>query len=269
MAERRDLGGGEIAGTEPTPCTQSKMVHMTKATWKSLCLPLSLILMGCAELGLQIPTTVPSNSSSGALDRATVVAGLKEALEIGTQRAINRTGTLDGFLANELIRVALPQELDTMARTLRKIGLSRQVDEMEIGMNRAAEQAVGEARDVLWQEIRRLTIADAWGILRGGPTAATDYFHERTSDEIRSRFQPIVVDKMNEVGLSRLYGDLAGRYNELPFVSKPAIDLNDYVTEQALSGLFTVLGEEEAHIREDPVARATDLLRRVFSNRGV
>ncbi len=223
--------------------------------------PLFLLIttLGCA--GLVFDPSVPT---SGGLDRETVIAGLREALRIGSQRAVDRGGVLDGFLANELIRVLIPDELDSMARTLRRVGLDRQVDDLEVAMNRAAEQAVGEARDVFWDEIRTLTIPEAMSILDDGPTGATDHLRSRTAAEIRGRFRPIVVRKMDEVGLSRIYGQLADRYNELPFVSRPAIDLGEYVTDQALDGLFTLLGEEEARIRQDPIARTTELLRRVF-----
>lgn len=200
------------------------------------------------------------------LDRSTIVAGLREALEVGTERTVERTAVIDGYLANEVIRIAIPDELDKMASTLRRIGLGRQVENLETSMNRAAEEAAGEARDVLWSEVRRLTIPDAVAILEGGSTAATDLLQERSADRIRERFEPIVVSKMEEVGLARLYADLAQRYNRLPFVSTPAIDLDRYVTDRALDGLFTVLGEEEAKIRSEPLARTTELLRRVFGS---
>ena len=151
-----------------------------------------------------------------------------------------------------------------MGRTLRRLGLGRQVDELEVAMNRAAEEAAGEAREVLVRAVTSLTFDDAMRILDGGSTAATDFLRARTGEEIRSRFHPIVVAKMDQVGLSRLYRQLAAEYNRLPLVSRPAVDLDDYVTDEALDGLFTVLGEEEKRIREDPLARTTELLRRVF-----
>lgn len=223
-----------------------------------------LLTTACSGLALDDVLDAIPRQTSGELDRETIVAGLKEALRVGSERTIDRTAILNGFLANELIRIVLPDDLDSMAKTLRRIGLDRQVDELEVQMNRAAEEAAGEALDVLAEEIRGLSFPDAMGILRGGDTAATDFFRERTSDEIRQRFQPIVVEKMDEVGLARLYGLLADQYNQIPFVSRPAVDLERYVTDEALDGLFTVLAEEETKIREDPVARTTELLKRVF-----
>ena len=217
-----------------------------------------LVLSGCAELdpGL-VESVLGGISQSQPLDEATVARGLREALRIGSGRAIERVGRLDGFLANELIRVRLPEELEKMADVLRKVGFRRQVDELEVAMNRAAEQAAGEALDIFVTAIRDMTIADAFGILRGGDTAATDYLRGRTTETLRQRFEPILAHKMEKVGLYRTYNRLADTYNDLPFTSRPAVDLESYLTERALYGLFTTLAEEETRIREDPVARTT------------
>ena len=224
---------------------------------------LALVVTACSGFPPELVDTLGGDGPR-ALDRETVIAGLKEALEVGSERTVERTAVVDGYLANELIRIVMPRELESMARSLRRIGLGHQVDELEEGMNRAAERAAGEAREVLWREIRALTFDDAMEILNGGPTAATDHFRTRTRAEIRARFHPIVVEKMAEVGLSRLYRELADHYNRLPLLTRPAVDLDEYVTDEALAGLFLVLGEEERRIREDPIARTTELLRRVF-----
>ena len=206
-------------------------------------------------------------SAAGALDAATAADGLREALKVGTERAAASTSAVDGFLANELIRIALPEQLTTMANALRAIGMGAQVDQLDVAMNRAAEQATGEAKTVFWDAISSMTVEDALGIVNGGDTAATDYFRTRTSDSLRERFEPIVTEKMQAVGLYQTYKPLADSYNAMPFVSAPAVDLESHVTNGALDGLFTVLGEEEKKIREDPVARSTELLRRVFGDR--
>lgn len=223
-----------------------------------LTLPL-LAVAGCAAIG---PIALPGGG--GSLDASTVAAGLREALSVGSGRAVDRLAAVDGYLADELLRVTLPDELESMAAALRAIGLDRQVDELEVAMNRAAEQAAGEAREVLGSAIRQLSIPDAFAILRGGPTAATDHLERTERSELESRFAPIVARRLDEVGLARIYDRLAERYNALPFVSTPAVDLDAHVTGRALDGLFTALGQEEARIREDPVARTTELLRRVF-----
>ena len=229
------------------------------------CFAAALLVLagGCAELSMGDIIGSGGRAQAG-LDEPTVAAGLKEALRVGTERAVGATSKLDGFLANELIRIALPEELEPVARALRGIGLGSQVDALEVGMNRAAERAAGEAKAVFWGAISQMTLADAFGILRGGETAATDYFRDRTSEALRARFSPIVSSKMREVGLYNSYDELLSRYMALPLVPKPELDLESYVTEKALSGLFTVVAQEETRIREDPVARTSELLRRVF-----
>jgi len=148
---------------------------------------------------------------------------------------------------------------------LRKIGFRRQVEELEVAMNRAAEQAAGEALDIFVAAVSDMTIADAFAVLRGGDTAATDYLRGRTTDSLRQHFEPIIRGKMEQVGLYRTYNRLADAYNNLPFARRPAVDLESYLTERALEGLFITLAEEETRIRKDPVARTTELLRKVFS----
>ncbi len=235
------------------------------STCRILLLAVALNLGACAELDPALIESVLGGAHEEPLDEATVARGLREALRVGSERAIERVGRVDGFLANELIRIRLPEELQNMADALRKIGFRRQVDELETAMNRAAEQAAGEALDVFVAAIADMTIADAFAVLRGGDTAATDYLRGRTIGKLRQRFEPIIASKMEKVGLYRTYNRLADVYNDLPFARRPAVDLESYLTERALDGLFTTLAEEETRIREDPVARTTELLRKVFS----
>lgn len=224
---------------------------------------------GCAELqgGLSPGDILQSvmRPRGTVLDERTVAAGLKEALRVGTDRTVGLTSRTDGFLGNALIHIALPDPYQPMARTLRTLGLGGQVDALETAMNRAAEQAGGEARTVFWDAISGMTLTDAYAILNGGETAATDYFRGRTSESLRGRFRPIVSQKMGEAGLYRAYDQLVTRYNALPFTTPPALNLEEYVTDRGLGGLFTILAQEEQRIRRDPAARTTDLLRKVFS----
>jgi hypothetical protein len=193
-----------------------------------------------------------------------IVAGLKQALEIGTERAVGRTSKPDGFLGNPAIRIGLPDSLETMAAGLRAVGLGARIDELEVAMNRAAEEAASEATDVFWQGIRQMSFSDARSILGGGETAATDYFKRTTRQPLLERFEPIVAARVRSVGLGRSYSALVDRYAALPFTSKPDLNLERYVTNEALDGLFSVLGEEERRIRKDPAARSTALLKEVF-----
>jgi hypothetical protein len=225
-----------------------------------------IVTVGCSGLRTDSLGGLLGGGEDEPLNESTVAAGLKEALRIGTERSVAVTSKVDGFWGNALIRIVMPDEFEDAAKTLRTVGFGAQVDEFELAMNRTAELAAAEARSIFWDTITEMTIADAFGILNGGETAATDYFRARTSDRLRARFEPIVHSKMSEVGLYRIYNDLVDQYSKLPFVSKPAFDLDEYITENALNGLFTVLAQEEALIREDPAARTTDLLRRVFGH---
>jgi len=229
-------------------------------------LAMGLVLGGCAELGID-PAAVGQVLRAGGgagLDRGTVVAGLKQALEVGTERSVARTSQRGGFLDDPLLRIALPEDLQTMAKGLRSVGMGAQVDALEVSMNRAAEQASAEATEVFWQAVSEMSIEDAFGILNGPEDAATTYFRGRTEDRLRQRFAPVVDGAMRQVGLYQAYDALLSRYQALAFFSDPTVELNRYVTDGTLDGLFTVLAQEEQRIRTDPVARSTDLLRTVF-----
>lgn len=200
------------------------------------------------------------------LDEATVAAGLKEALRIGTERSTASTSSPGGFYENALIRIALPEEYDGIARTLRRVGMGSYVDDFERSMNSAAEHASGEAVDVFWPAIKQMSIADAFGILNGEQTAATDYFRRTTTASLTARFQPIVTAKMETVGVYNAYNKLVKQYDQLPFDKPEAVDIDEYVTARTVDGIFSVLEGEERRIREDPAARTTALLKRVFGN---
>jgi hypothetical protein len=243
-------------------------MRLTRRVCSVLSLVSVLAVSGCATLQESMGGILQgSPSGGGALDESTVVAGIREALRIGTQNTVTSTSKVDGYLGNALIRIAIPEQMTSMASTLRKVGLGSQVDELEVGMNRAAELAAAEAREIFWNAITSMTVSDAFGILKGGNTAATDYFHDKTYTALQSRFHPIVQQKIEEIGLSRVYSRVADTYNSLPLAgTQKMIDLDEYVTERALAGLFTILATEEQKIRQDPVARTTELLRKVFGS---
>ncbi len=240
------------------------MQHRTSITLLTI-LCATLCFCSCASLD----TAALGDLLGGQLplDERTVAAGLREALTIGSGRAVDSTSLVDGFLADELLRIAIPEQLSSVTSTLRNIGLNGPVDDLEIGMNRAAELAAGEARSVLTSAVASLTIADAFAILRGGDTAATELFRLRTSDELNRRFSPLVTNAMNEVGVARLYNQMTSAYDAIPFTDKPElVNLESHVVDGTIDGLFIALGREEQKIRQDPIARTTDLLRRVFSS---
>ncbi len=226
-----------------------------------VCLLALPALSGCAGVD---PAALDRILGTGAVDERTIISGLTEALRVGTERTVAQTSQRDGFLGNARIRIPLPSSLDSMAKTLRSVGLGRHVDEFETAMNRAAEQAAAEAAPVFVRAIKSITWADAKAILRGHDTAATEFFQRTTHADLRDRFRPIVVQTMSKLGTVTTYERAADAYDSLPLTETPAFDPYDYVTERSLDGLFTVLGDEERRIREDPAARTTAILRKVF-----
>lgn len=197
-------------------------------------------------------------------DEGTVVSGLKEALSIGTENAVGDVSKIDGYLANQAIKILMPEKIQKVADILEKVGLKKQVDDFITNMNRAAEKAAPKATSHFIDAIKEMTIDDARKILNGGDTAATDYFRTKTSDKLYEEFKPIVSSSMNEVGVTRSYKEMMGKYTSLPFMKEESLDLDHYVTSKAMDGLFYMVGQEEKKIRTDPAARVTELLKTVF-----
>ena len=195
----------------------------------------------------------------------TVVSGLKEALQVGSGNAVNLTGKVDGYFHNEAIKILMPEKLKAVEKGLRMMGYAPQIDEFVLSMNRAAEKAAPFAKDIFWEAIKQMSFTDAGKILKGGDTAATDYFRQNTTEKLAAAFQPVVKESMDSLGVTRQYNELVGRYQTIPFVKSESFDINHYVVTKALNGLFHVLGEEEKKIRTNPAARVTDLLKEVFA----
>ena len=192
--------------------------------------------------------------------------GLKEALKVGVNNAVDLVSQLDGFYETPDIKILFPQKLKKAEQLLRTAGFDELIDNFELSMNRAAESATLEAKGIFWDAITQMTIQDAKNILQGDDNEATLYFQEKTSDRLEEIFSPIVATTMNEVGVTRLYQDMETKINTLvPLGLFTDFDLNQYVTEKALDGLFLKLAEEEREIRNDPAARITELLKKVFS----
>jgi len=205
--------------------------------------------------------------SASGLSDAKIGSGLQEALKVGTENAVLQTGQTDGFFANKAIKILMPKTLQRIEQPLRLVGYGPQIDEFVLSMNRAAEKAVPFAKEIFWDAIGQMTFEDARKILNGGDTAATDYFKAKTSKKLHTAFRPPVENVMNEVGVTRQYNDLIGRYKSVPFAKSITFDINQYVTEKATDGLFYVVGQEEKKIRTNPAARVTDLLKDVFGKR--
>jgi hypothetical protein len=191
---------------------------------------------------------------------------VREALSLASERAVAAASKPGGFLDNPVIHIKPPKTLRKIGNALRAIGMGQQVDELEVGMNRAAERASQEAKPVFVDAIKGITLEDALGIVRGGETAATDYFRAATEETLRARFRPIVASSLAHVGARKQYDTLVARYRALPLAEPANLDLDDYTTRKALNGLFTLLADEERKIRKDPLKRTTRLLRRVFGS---
>ncbi len=226
-------------------------------------LGLALMLVSCAMLE-EIAST---DRAAGPASEARIAEGLREALRVGTERASDRVGQVDGYLANELIRIPLPESMRNVASQMRRVGLGRQVDQLERAMNRAAESAASEAVAVFTASIRQMQPADVQAIFRGSDDAATQYLRRTSDMALRQRYQPIVAEHLQRVEGLDLYREIATTWNQLPMVQPLEVDLDRHVTDRALDGLFAILAEEERRIREDPVARSTALLREVFGTR--
>jgi uncharacterized protein DUF4197 len=237
---------------------------------RRLVLALAVVaIAGCAELNetlKQIPQTA-GTAGGQPIGELRIGAALKQALQVGTENAVRLTGRTDGYFRNEAIKILLPEQLRSLASGLRTVGLGAQVDQLELGMNRAAERAASRAKQIFWDAIGAMTIDDARRILGGGDTAATEYFKAKTTAALASEFRPIVEASMREVGVTRQYAELYRRAQAIPFLNVEAYDLDRYVVTRALDGLFHVVGEEEKKIRTDPAARVTELLREVFGRR--
>lgn len=201
------------------------------------------------------------------MDRLTqqeAIAGLKTALERGAHVAVARLGKVDGFLANPKVKIPLPESLERAEQVARRFGFSEQADELIVAMNRAAEAAVPEARKLLIDSARQMTVKDAKAIISGGSTAGTAYFRRTSHRQLHARFLPIVKRSTEKVGVARHYREFAAPAASFGFISAEAADLDEYVTQKALDGLYFMLAEEEKKIRKDPVGTGSEILKKVF-----
>jgi hypothetical protein len=211
-------------------------------------------------------TASRSAAPSGSLTNDKITAGLKEALQVSTANAVALVGKPDGFLKNDAIRIPLPDKLQTVGKGLRMVGMGAPLDELEVGMNRAAEQASPKAKAIFLAALKKMTFDDARLIWSGNDTAATEYFRRASSEELTAAFTPIVHDQLAKLGVIKQYNSVI---QSTPGGSAFAVkfDLDKYVVGKTLDGLFYTLGQEEKKIRKDPAAQTTSLLRIVFGRR--
>ncbi len=222
---------------------------------------LSASCLAQSPLG-QIWQRVTSRRTSLTDDKIT--AGLKEALNVSTKNAVAKTGKPDGFLKNAAIKIVLPERFRKAGNTMRLLGMGPQLDELEVGMNRAAEQATPLAKSIFLNAVLSMSFDDARKILTGSDTAATEYFRTHSSVELATAFKPIVHQSLQNVGVVRQYTAVMQNPLAARALRAQNFDLDDYVVGKALDGLFYMVGEEEKKIRTNPIARTTDLLKTVF-----
>jgi hypothetical protein len=204
--------------------------------------------------------------AGSGLSSAEVSAGLREALRVGSERVTASLGRIDGFNTNPDVHIPLPQSLQTVQSALAMVGMSGLADDLELRMNRAAESAVPQAKELFFQAISEMTLQDAQGILSGPDDAATRYFQGKMTGPLTERFTPVVNQELADAGAVQAYDQMMGDYRELPFAPDVQANLTPYVVEKALDGMFLMLAREEAAIRQDPAARTTELLQTVFGS---
>ena len=190
--------------------------------------------------------------------------GLKEALIIGIKKGADMVSKEDGYFKNSSIKIPFPPDAVKVAKKLRDMGLGKQVDKVILTLNRGAEHAAKEAKPIFINAIKQMTFADAMHILKGDENAATEYLKRTTSDQLKVKFKPVIQNSLDQVSATKYWTDVINIYNKIPFVEKVNPDLNEFVTQKAMNGLFFMIAKEEAKIRRDPIARVTDLLKRVF-----
>lgn len=206
-----------------------------------------------------------SSSVTGKLTDSEIASGLKEALRVGSDLVVNQLGTTDGFNADPNIHIPLPNSLQKVQSTLEKVGMSGMLDDLETRLNRAAEIATPKAKELFINAIQAMTLDDARNILAGENDAATRYFQSKMTPDLVKEFTPIVNDSLAEAGAIKSYDDAIGQYKKIPLVPDVKSDLSSYVVEKGMDGIFHYLAVEEAKIRTDPIARTTDLLKKVFA----
>lgn len=220
------------------------------------------LFISCNELQ-QVVNQLPTGTDT--LGNEEIGNGLRAALNKGITKQVSRLTKTDGFFKNDLVKILMPRELRKVDKTLRDIGLGNLADEGLKVLNRAAEDAVGEATPIFVNAVKEISFNDAKGILLGNEQAATEYLKERTTKELYDKFNPVIKSSFEKVGADKVWTSLINKYNSIPLTSNVNPDLTDYVTQEALKGVFTMIAVEEKEIRTKASSRTTDLLKQVFA----
>lgn len=223
-----------------------------------------------------LPVMTATNTGSGSgssgnngyvLNQSDAASGLKEALLKGINQGVALVSRTDGYFGNTRIRIPFPEEARPVEQAIRGIGLNKLADDVVLSINRAAEDAAQEAKPIFMNAIQSLTFSDAISLVSGADNAATEFLRRTTSEQLKEKFKPVIGRSLTKVNATRLWSDAMNAYNRIPLVQRMNPDLEDYVAQKAIDGLFVMVAEEEKKIRENPLERTSDLLRKVFGNR--
>ena len=223
------------------------------------------MVTGCTEAQLASASKQLGGTIEDKLSTENVIDGLKQALVKGTKSGSDQASKTDGFFKNPLIKIPFPQKVQKVETRLRGLGMNKLVDDFVLSLNRGAEDAAIGAKPIFIDAVKAMSIADAWDILRGDKNAATQYLKKNTSSKLYQQFNPVIKSSLGKVNATKYYDDVINTYNKIPLVEKVNPDLDDYVTNEAMNGLFALIEKEELNIRANPIARTTDLLKKVFA----
>lgn len=235
---------------------------------KKICFLVLIVILSVQSSDAQLLKNAKKllNADGKGLTEKDAADGIKEALVNGTSESVKLVSILDGYWGNPEIKIPFPPEAKEMESKLRTIGLGKKVDEFNESMNRAAEKAATEAKPIFIAAIKGMTVKDAINIVRGQNNAATMYLKNTTSPELKNKFQPVIKTSLDNVNATKYWSDLITTYNKIPLVRKMNPNLTEYVTDKAINGLFVMIAKEEIRIRKDPMARTSELLKKVFGN---
>lgn len=228
---------------------------------------IALALAACTAQQIQqtVKTVDSYLKTETPLTESQVIEGLKEALVQGAGSSTSLASKLDGYYKNPQLKIPFPPEVKKVEDKLRSLGMGSQVDEFVMTLNRGAENAAIEAKPIFVEAIKGMTVQDAWGILKGEENAATNYLKSKTYSQLQDKFRPVMNSALDKSSATKYYGDIVNTYNKIPFIEKVNPNLEEYATAKALDGLFLLVAQEEKNIRQDPVARTTELLKKVFA----
>jgi len=255
-ALHRHSGGAAVGILQRLLCYPRHSTPAPETFMRNLIASIFVFIVGAAAAAHGAGLASISNNDAAA--------GLKEALREGSAAAVAKLGTENGFFGNNKVKIPLPESLQKVESVMRVMGMKREADELVLAMNRAAESAVAEARPLLVDAVKRMTVQDAKAILTGGDTAATDYFRRTTSEPLGKRFLPIVKQATEKVGLAEKYNSIAGQGAKLGLIKDDQATIEQYVTKKALDGLYLIIAEQEKALRRDPVGAASDIVKKVF-----